>query len=239
MLEVTYRALVELSSEGQDWEGVPVHAEGFVAHCVVKAREKSKDAPEDKDMVLSQSLECIRHRFDDEGLSGFHLGRPYTEAVRALCRNKITDEVFVKRVAPLLEGRYAYRGLNMLNLRFVPMSLCGQDSDNYIGKAYAKFIGKVSAGVTRATIEARFGTLERYSLLLPASLAASVDGVVQLLDKRMREYDGPTIVHSAILEDSRVKVILECPLDMETLQGVLTDSEDTREFASSVVRLAC
>jgi hypothetical protein len=237
MHESTYQALVSLASEGEDWEGVPMHAAGFVAHCVTKAREEAKDDPDDKGMAMYHALQRIRHRFDDEGLSGFRLGKPFSEAVRTFCKDEISDEAFVKEVAPLLEGLYANRGLNLMNLRFVPMSLCGQDYDNHLGKAYAKFIGKVSVEVTRANIEARFGELEMYSLALPAGLADSADGAALVLEKRMGDYDGRALIHSAVLKEGTVHVMLECTLDIDSLQDVLRDCEDTREFADSVIRL--
>jgi hypothetical protein len=236
MHEVTYQELVSLASAGKDYDGVPLHAEAYVAKCVAKARETAR-TDEDPDNILYHALHSIPNRYDDEGLGGFRPGKTFKMALRAIIKGEISDEEFVKRVAPLLEGRYAYRGLNLLNLRFVPVSLCGQDYSNYFGEAYAKFVSKVSLEVTRANIVEMFGPLVLYSLSLPAALAASAQDAGQELARRVREYDGRALIHAVVPMADTLRVTLECTLDTEIFQELLRDSEDTRDFAESVVLL--
>jgi hypothetical protein len=137
----------------------------------------------------------------------------------------------------MLEGRYAFRGLSILNLRFVPMSLCGQDDANRIGKAYATFIRQASIDITRDTIESRYGKLATYSLTLPSALADSAEAAVQMLSKRIRDYDGEAILHTVVAKDESVHVMLECTLDIDTLRDLLIENDDTRASAESVVQL--
>jgi hypothetical protein len=235
--EAAYRALVELASRGEDWDGIPMHAEGFVTHRVAQAREADREDEGKQGMAMFHTLQGIMNRYVDEGLSGFRAKTGFSAAVRALTAGKIDDATFVRQVAPMLEGRYAFRGLSILNLRFVPMSLCGQDDANRIGKAYATFIRQASIDITRDTIESRYGKLVTYSLTLPSALADSAEAAVQVLSKRIRDYDGEAIHHTVVAKDEGVHVMLECTLDIDTLRDLLIESDDTRASAESVVQL--
>lgn len=236
MHEVTYHELVSLASTGKDFDGVPMHAVAYVRKCVAEARENARGDKDPKNM-LYHALQSIPRRYDDEGLGGFRPGKTFKQALWAVIKDEISDEEFVKRVAPLLEGRYAYRGLNLLNLRFVPVSLCGQDSSNYFGQAYANFVSKVSLQVTRANIEEGFGPLMLYSVSLPMTLGASGQDAGQALAKRMKEYDGRALIKAVVSMEDCLQVTLECTLDTDTFQEVLRDYEDTRDYAESVMPL--
>ncbi len=54
-----------------------------------------------------------------------------------------------EQIVDLLNTRYLFAGFENLNIKIQPMVYNGQDYDNSVGKAYAKFVRSVSAQVTK------------------------------------------------------------------------------------------
>lgn len=54
-----------------------------------------------------------------------------------------------EQIVDLLNTRYLFAGFENLNIKIQPMIYNGQDYDNSVGKAYAKFVRSVSAQITK------------------------------------------------------------------------------------------
>jgi hypothetical protein len=61
----------------------------------------------------------------------------------------ITEDEFFEVVQPMLDTRYIMAGLESMNLRIESVVTTGQDYENELGKAFAKFVRSTSSVVTK------------------------------------------------------------------------------------------
>ena len=58
--------------------------------------------------------------------------------------------VFLERCQVILDGLYAFKGLDVLGILFTPITYMGQDNDNFTGQRYADFVAGAAKEITAA-----------------------------------------------------------------------------------------
>jgi hypothetical protein len=57
---------------------------------------------------------------------------------------------FLERCGVVLDCLYAFKGLDVLNIQFTPITYMGQDDENFTGQRYADFVAGAAAEITAA-----------------------------------------------------------------------------------------
>lgn len=70
------------------------------------------------------------------------------DAIELYHGETVDNDAFFEHLKPALDARYVMMGLEILNLKITPQVYAGQDYDNSIGRAYAKFVRATSAAVS-------------------------------------------------------------------------------------------
>lgn len=121
-----------------------------------QVEEVLKDADLSADKKAGTTF-YIRNQFSERlrmGLSGsFRLIYPFMEEISSLLGKHLDDglpfDKFVEGMLPVLNNVYVLAAMDSLNLKFSPLVYAGQDYDNSIGQAYAKFVSAVSKDITK------------------------------------------------------------------------------------------
>lgn len=236
--EQAYQALVAQVAEATDWDGNSYEPRAHLAQQLAQARVRieerkqklrAKDparfSPEQEgDRVtvgfwLADALRDVLSRANGQGghLAGV-AGAVTLEWGIASAQDKLADADLIEQMVPLLQGQYALGALNHLNLRIAPMATAGQDYDNELGRAYARFIDKVSRQVTRAR-------KERDGPLLPYTLVADSQEQVDTLADLVGEWDGYVDDVQVTVVDGKLQVGLSCTLGLDDFREALEESD--------------
>ncbi|KVP75361.1 hypothetical protein [Burkholderia ubonensis] len=160
MHQVTFHRLVALAESVRMYdEGTYARADYF-ARAFSRLKEELADVEDDikrffrKDMFreslrlrmdskLSHALLlAFRHKFDDCVDAVVDKGQPVSHFLEA-CKEP-------------LDGLYALKGIDRLDVQFTPIAYAGQDYDNATGKQYADFVAGASEEICAAR-KARYG----------------------------------------------------------------------------------
>lgn len=158
MHHLAVEELVALVSKGTDYDDLSL-APRSVFERVLKAGRDAADA-EDEEASPEEHAKRKAWIFRAEGARKLQEFGRSTLGPRAEQQHlhQVIDQVGAgawsvedafEKFWPSLRGRYICLALEQLNLHFSPLVYAGQDYDNSIGRDYARFIRKVSTGVSR------------------------------------------------------------------------------------------
>ena len=161
----SYHALIAMMEELKGWDDKSNKREDYanreLERAVKTAAEIStknakgdatKDAKEADRFEEFMITDCMREMFKGGNVHGpnynYRWERQNAIAKSILKERKIIPETMAAIVEDL-KFAYVMRGLEYLNIKLSPIVYAGQDYDNSIGKAYAKFVRTVSAAVSK------------------------------------------------------------------------------------------
>lgn len=125
--------------------------------------------------------------------------------VSALPRDCTTDEL-LQKLRPLLTDLFLLRGMEALDLVFVPANYAAEGYDNQVGQTYAAFVATVASAVTKSAKEARFGVFRRFTMLMERA-----DELDALLDK-LQDWEAAGYYVTGEPTQHAVEVVFECTL---------------------------
>jgi len=233
--EDAYAELVETESQGTDWDGMPLQPEAVLRAALGSARTLAGERVAKMDSGLPDMGgwfmgDRIREKLSRADGVGHSIGGPTSSLVSQLCeacwKKELSDVEFIDRCLPLLKDRYALAGLTRLNLRITPAVSAGQDYDNSEGRAYAKFVEKVSSAVTRGRLLEMYGEFKPYSMQV--ATPARVDAVVAFVP----ECDAAIENVSTLAADGTLTMNFDCTLELEDLQEILQEEFEDGELMS-------
>lgn len=159
MHSVSFETLVASLNAGFDWHKNSLDMRA-VFDAAIEATDKSLDEfaskvanpelnPEQLEMITvfrwSDMFKRLVFRIGEgEGAIYPSEYEAFMDASMAYRKKQITKDDLFAAIKPWLAIRYAYTEMSGLNLHFEPMIYAGQDYENEIGRAYAKFIRKVA-----------------------------------------------------------------------------------------------
>lgn len=153
MHEDAYLALIASVEATSNWEKQSNAREAAVRRALAETRKRYAERARDADVgdfIFADTLSSELSRIGSEGnfnRIGLHRAiRPLTAGLR----KGESDAEFLAAVLPHLADRYAFSGLEMLNLFFSPMVYAGQDYSNELGDNYLKFVKAVNKKVSAA-----------------------------------------------------------------------------------------
>lgn len=120
-----------------------------------EAPARKKRRPADEDPVVSGNFmawldfrKVVEFVGEFEGTT-YHEEHELKPLVAAYADKVVTEDELFAEVRPMMDARYIMIALESMNLRITPIVSTGQDYDNELGRAFAKFIRTTSAGISR------------------------------------------------------------------------------------------
>jgi hypothetical protein len=230
MHEVAYEALIAETANQKTWDGVSCEQTTFLQHAVQKAKEVTQKYAENnfdmRDFWFSNAFREALAYFNREGSYTSPLELVMVpKMVEKYYANEITENQFIERLLPQLNDRYALAALEEFNLKLSPMVYAGQDYQNQIGSAYAKFVSGISAKVSRGRNVYYHGEALDYQM--DVSGQAQLDKFVELMGDSDSYVESVEILSKVTGEPSGSEVWLvkfSCPMDIEALRELVTDN---------------
>lgn len=151
MHQVTANYLIETSQQHKQVNGKTWELSSVVANMLAEIREKEHEGPQYIEFTR-MTLLASHLQLNLPGQAGIMINTFATELndlLRAFLNGNLNEPELVKELRPYMDGIYVYLGMDLLDLRFTPVSAGGQDYHNDTGRAYAKMIANVSKTVTQ------------------------------------------------------------------------------------------
>ncbi len=247
MHRLAFDELVAMTNAYVGWDNESYEMRAFFDRAMAETKERlaeldasiqgeTEDAAARKHLRKFFAFDRLRDSLRRVGGSeGSHYpceGTVFHGAADAYLEGKLDDERLYAVLKPWLEVRYAYSGLEALNLHFEPIVYASQDYQNDVGASYARFVGKVSKAVSKGRILHYCGPLQDYQVTVEDP------GVFDVLAKKVREWDGYLEVEASIPDQVRpgcTQVSFQCSLELSDLREFL--AEPLEEVAAGCVHL--
>ncbi len=155
-----YDRLVTLAEGLEHFDNGPMGLRDMFDRNLANARSKllANYATTLPGKLSASALSCFERSFLDEELRyiGCPEGMSYPDeqlymrsALEPFTAGALSVDGLFEQLKPWFEARYAFSGLEVLNLKLQPLVYNGQDYNNEVGREYAKFVRSTSAAVTR------------------------------------------------------------------------------------------